>query len=85
MSEAPEKFVFYAYQPSIAGAVIFVVLFGLSTLWHIKQIVQTRTWFFIPFLVGCLCKFRQIRLSSLAIQFNMLGPFLMYATRNRRH
>ncbi|KAK7937201.1 RTA1 like protein [Apiospora aurea] len=50
----PGKFVFYAYQPSMAGAVILAVIFGLSSLWHIKQMCQSRTWYFIPFTIGCL-------------------------------
>ncbi|KAK8091443.1 Rta1 domain-containing protein [Apiospora hydei] len=50
----PNKFVFYAYLPSMAGTVILAVLFGLSSLWHIKQMIQSRTWYFIPFTVGCL-------------------------------
>ncbi|KAK7960303.1 RTA1 like protein-domain-containing protein [Apiospora saccharicola] len=51
---SPEKFIFYAYQPSMAGAVILTVLFGLSCIWRIKQMIQSRTWYFIPFVIGCL-------------------------------
>ncbi|KAK7908933.1 hypothetical protein PG985_014811 [Apiospora marii] len=51
---SPEKFVFYAYQPSMAGAVILTVLFGLSSVWHVKQMVKSRAWYFIPLVVGCL-------------------------------
>ncbi|KAK8022827.1 hypothetical protein PG993_013594 [Apiospora rasikravindrae] len=50
----PDKFVFYAYQPSMAGTVTLAVLFGLSSLWHIKQMAQSRTWYFVPFTLGCL-------------------------------
>ncbi|ELQ33630.1 hypothetical protein M0657_011464 [Pyricularia oryzae] len=52
--EAPPKFVFYAYAPSLPAAIIFVIAFGLSTIWHIKQLCQSRTWYFIPFIIGCL-------------------------------
>ncbi|KAK8075898.1 hypothetical protein PG994_003170 [Apiospora phragmitis] len=51
---SPEKLVFYTYQPLMAGAVIMAVLFGLSSSWHIKQMAQSRTWCFIPFVVSCL-------------------------------
>ncbi|KAJ5636656.1 RTA1-domain-containing protein [Penicillium longicatenatum] len=46
------NFTFYYYTPSAAAAAIFVVLFGLSTLLHFYQLVRTRTWFMIPFLIG---------------------------------
>ncbi|KAE8381945.1 RTA1 like protein [Aspergillus bertholletiae] len=46
------SFSFYHYDPSTAGAVIFIVLFAGTTLFHIYQMVRTRTWFFIPFVIG---------------------------------
>ncbi|KAJ6036454.1 hypothetical protein N7540_000733 [Penicillium herquei] len=45
-------FVLYYYTPSAAAAAIFIVLFGLSTLLHFYQLIRTRTWFMIPFLIG---------------------------------
>ncbi|THC90177.1 hypothetical protein EYZ11_010354 [Aspergillus tanneri] len=45
-------FTFYYYEPSAPAAVIFLVLFGLSTILHFHQLIQTRTWFMIPFLIG---------------------------------
>ncbi|TLD09535.1 hypothetical protein PspLS_11836 [Pyricularia sp. CBS 133598] len=52
--EAPPKFIFYAYAPSLPAATIFIIVFTLSTVWHIKQLVQSRTWYFLPFIIGCL-------------------------------
>lgn len=52
-----EPYVFYHYEPSMAGAVIFVLLFGASTIWHSVQMFKTRTWFMIPFLIGGYCKY----------------------------
>ena len=49
------EFVFYAYRPSLPAAVIFAVLFLASAIWHTKQLIQYRTWYFIPFVLGCLC------------------------------
>ncbi|PVH97369.1 RTA1-domain-containing protein [Periconia macrospinosa] len=46
------RFVFYRYEPSIAAAVIFIVLFAITTLLHIYQIIRRRTWYFIPLAVG---------------------------------
>lgn len=45
----------YKYVPSTTAAVIFAVLFGLSTVIQFLQLVRWRTWYFIPFLVGGLC------------------------------
>ena len=55
-SEDHGGFVFYHYEPTMAGAVIFVILFALSTIWHAIQMGATRTWFMIPFLIGGICK-----------------------------
>ncbi|KAM0199394.1 hypothetical protein ACHAPA_009694 [Fusarium lateritium] len=53
-SDAPQAYVFYNYNPSMAAAVVFIVVFGLSSLLHTYQLVRARTWYFIPFLIGCL-------------------------------
>jgi hypothetical protein len=52
------EFIFYYYTPSTAAAVIFTVLFGLSSILHFYQLVRTRTWFMIPFFIGAICKSR---------------------------
>ena len=50
-------FVFYHYEPSMAAAIIFVLLFGASSILHSAQMFMTRTWFMIPFLIGGYCKY----------------------------
>lgn len=55
-SKAPQEYVFYNYNPSMPAACIFVVIFGLSAILHTWQLARNRTWYFIPFLIGCLCK-----------------------------
>lgn len=47
---------FYRYKPSMAGAVIFILLFATSTGLHTYQLYKTRTLFFIPFLIGGYCE-----------------------------
>ncbi|KAF4633258.1 hypothetical protein G7Y89_g4864 [Cudoniella acicularis] len=47
-----ETYILYRYNPSFAAAVIFIVLFGLSTLLHMVQLGLRRTWYFIPFVIG---------------------------------
>lgn len=49
-------FKLYHYTPSFAGAVIFAVLFSAASIRHVHIIIRKKTWFFVPFLVGCLCK-----------------------------
>lgn len=49
------EFKFYHYDPSMAGAVVFVVLFLISTSLHSYQLLQTRAWFMIPMVVGGFC------------------------------
>ncbi|KAI7285791.1 RTA1-domain-containing protein [Hortaea werneckii] len=49
---AVSDFQYYDYVPSMAAAIIFVILFGASTGWHIWQMIKTKTWFLVPFLIG---------------------------------
>lgn len=49
------EYVFYHYNPSMAAAVIFIIIFGFSAIFHTYQLIRNRTWYFIPFVIGCLC------------------------------
>ncbi|KAL0935967.1 rta1 domain-containing protein [Colletotrichum truncatum] len=51
--EATQGFTFYHYEPSMVAAVIFIGVFGISALLHIWQLTRARTWYFIPFVIGC--------------------------------
>lgn len=53
----------YGYNPSLPAAIIFIILFGVSTVYHGYQLVKSRCMYFIPFLIGGVCKF----IRSLAI------------------
>lgn len=44
----------YQYDPSLAAAVIFLIIFVGSAILHTWQIIRTKNWYFIPFLVGTL-------------------------------
>ncbi|SPJ92425.1 related to RTM1 protein [Fusarium torulosum] len=44
---------YYKYEPSMAAAVIFVVGFSVSGLYHTWQVARLRSWYFIPFICGC--------------------------------
>ncbi|KAI9367228.1 RTA1 like protein-domain-containing protein [Aspergillus egyptiacus] len=49
---AADQFQLYRYDPSIGAAVVFVILFIIASGLHTYQMVMTRTWFFIPFVLG---------------------------------
>lgn len=55
-SSQKASFDLYSYDPSMAAAVIFIILFLLITIIHTYQMFRTRTWFFIPFLLGGCCE-----------------------------
>ncbi|UPK96667.1 hypothetical protein LCI18_007602 [Fusarium solani-melongenae] len=47
-------FKLYHFDPSFAAAVLFAVLFGGMSIRHLQLLIRSRTWAFIPFLIGCL-------------------------------
>ncbi|KAH0382968.1 putative C6 transcription factor, partial [Aureobasidium melanogenum] len=47
-------FSYYEYIPSKAAAVIACLIFVIVTILHTWQLFRTRTWFFIPFVIGGL-------------------------------
>lgn len=55
MSSSEDDFQFYYYNPSLAAAIIFTILFGLVTTLHTFLILRSRTWFLIAFLIGGIC------------------------------
>ncbi|KAF4950573.1 hypothetical protein FSARC_13141 [Fusarium sarcochroum] len=44
---------YYKYDPSLPAAVIFFVAFFISGLFHAWQVAKLKSWYFIPFVVGC--------------------------------
>ncbi|KAH7127131.1 RTA1 like protein-domain-containing protein [Dendryphion nanum] len=48
---------YYQYNPSMAAAIIFVVLFGAISGLHLYQMVRTKVWIFIPFVLGGFFEF----------------------------
>jgi hypothetical protein len=49
-------FVLYRYDPTLVGAILFATLFSATTSLHAYQLIKTKTWYFIPFLIGGICK-----------------------------
>ncbi|KAE8440858.1 hypothetical protein EG329_006375 [Mollisiaceae sp. DMI_Dod_QoI] len=52
MADSDSTYEAYRYYPSLAAAVIFIVLFLCTTSFHLYQLLRTRTWYFIPFVIG---------------------------------
>ncbi|KAJ8066608.1 hypothetical protein OCU04_005655 [Sclerotinia nivalis] len=50
-------YLLYHYNPSTAAALIFIILFGITAIVHIFQLITKRTWYFIPFIIGGLFEF----------------------------
>lgn len=46
----------YRYNPSIAAAIVFIVLFAATTAMHMFQMIRTRTWYFTPLVIGGFCE-----------------------------
>ncbi|KAH7330413.1 RTA-like protein [Rhexocercosporidium sp. MPI-PUGE-AT-0058] len=77
---AESKFKFYHYDPTMVGAIIFIILFFTTTTLHSYQLLRTRIWFMIPFIVGGL--FESIGYIGRAISHTQspdwtLGPYLI--------
>ncbi|KAG9233522.1 RTA1 like protein-domain-containing protein [Amylocarpus encephaloides] len=49
-----DVFMYYRYDPSIPACIVFLVLFSVSSIAHIYQLFQTRTWILIPLAIGGL-------------------------------
>ncbi|KAG2419785.1 hypothetical protein HFD88_004581 [Aspergillus terreus] len=73
----------YKYDPSMAAAVIFIILFGVATILHTYHLIRTRTWFFIPLTIGGWFEFvgyiGRAMSSAQAPDFT-LGPYIMQST-----
>jgi hypothetical protein len=64
----------YHYIPTEYVAIIFVVLFGLSTSIHLFQTVRYRMWWLLPTV--CLCGFLEV-LGWSARLWSSISPFLV--------
>ncbi|OJJ78141.1 hypothetical protein ASPBRDRAFT_50924 [Aspergillus brasiliensis CBS 101740] len=44
----------YDFVPSEVAAIVFGILFLITTVFHFLQLIRKKTWFYIPFVIGCL-------------------------------
>ena len=56
MSSSGSDFQYYLYTPSLAAAIVFVVVFAISTSLHLWQGIRGRTWYMIPLIIGGTCE-----------------------------
>ena len=80
MTNNESDFKYYHYNPSLPAASIFAILFLLTSLVHIYQLIRSRTWYFTPLVVGgvmeCIGYIGRI-LSSRQSPNWTLGPYII--------
>lgn len=68
--DIPPEFDFklYRYTPTLAGAIVALVVFAVLTAVHFWRLIRARSFYFVPFLVGGICAYRvpMCRVSVLA-------------------
>ncbi|KAK7416629.1 hypothetical protein QQX98_005100 [Neonectria punicea] len=50
------QFAFYRYEPSLGAAVVFTIIFVVTTILHTFQMIKTKTWYLIAFVLGGACE-----------------------------
>lgn len=75
-----EDFKLWYYTPSIAAAVIFIILFLGLTGYHVFLLSKRRTWFCIPFVIGGF--FENIGYIARALARNKKDSVAIYSTQS---
>ncbi len=44
----------YRYDPTLAPAIIFSIVFGLSMIVHVAQVIVKRKWWYATFAIGAV-------------------------------
>lgn len=52
-------FKLYRYTPSVAAAAIFIALFIITTALHVWQLIKSRSWYFVAFVLGGIREYFQ--------------------------
>ncbi|EFE37459.1 RTA1 domain protein, putative, partial [Trichophyton verrucosum HKI 0517] len=73
---------FYKYTPSKAAAITFIVLYLISSVIHLFQIIRGRVLFFIPLFIGGICQYSNPYLfeDTESNLFLLLAPALFAAS-----
>lgn len=59
-TEAPAEFFdfkLYRYTPSLAAAIVSVIVFAVLTALHTWRMLKARAYYFMAFTIGGVCKF----------------------------
>lgn len=59
MAEGPGagfNFQLYRYTPSLAAAIVGVVVFAILTVMHVGRLFKARAFYFTAFTIGGVCK-----------------------------
>ncbi|CAG8947389.1 unnamed protein product [Penicillium salamii] len=83
MSSDHGNWVAYTYYPSMGAAVVFIILFAIVTILHTFHLFRTRTWFFIPLVIGGyfeLIGYIGRAMSSQQSPNWTIGPYVMQST-----
>lgn len=52
-SRGEADFDLYPYTPSASAGYAFLALFAIGGFMHLVMLFPLRSWFFIPFVLGC--------------------------------
>ncbi|EEY21746.1 RTM1 [Verticillium alfalfae VaMs.102] len=50
------QYAYYRYDPNTGAAVLFIILFSMTTILHMLQMIKTKTWYMAAFVGGGLCE-----------------------------
>ncbi|EEU42503.1 uncharacterized protein NECHADRAFT_93370 [Fusarium vanettenii 77-13-4] len=79
-SDTSSGFKLYHYDPTIPGAVIFLLLFLATTAFHFWQLIRPRCWFMLPLAIVEVVGYAARCKSGTQSPNWTLGPFIMQAT-----
>ncbi|CAG7915536.1 unnamed protein product [Penicillium olsonii] len=70
----------WKYVPSLPGAIIFLILFFVATVFHFWKIHRTKAWFFLAFAIGGI--FEVIGYIGRIAAYNSTDSVIVYAIQN---
>ncbi|CAG7927492.1 unnamed protein product [Penicillium olsonii] len=70
----------WKYVPSLPGAIIFLILFFVATVFHFWKIHRTKAWFFLAFAIGGI--FEVIGYIGRIAAYNSTDSAIVYAIQN---
>ncbi|KAJ5096325.1 RTA-like protein [Penicillium alfredii] len=83
MSSTHAGWTAYQYYPSMGAAILFIILFAVVTLLHTYHLLRTRTWFFIPLVIGGYFEFVGYIGRAMSAQQSpnwTTGPYIIQST-----